>query len=205
MGSQAPADSAGRVLFGQTRREVLGLLLGRPGERFYLRQIVRTVGTGTGSVQRELNQLTEAGLITRVAEGRQVYFSANRSSVIFNELQAIIEKTAGAAEVVRSALAPLIGEGQIQVAFIYGSVAVGRQRVGSDVDLLVVGDVTLAEIVPGLRAAEARLGREVNPSVYPVEEFRERIKQEAHFLKRVLAGPKRFIVGDDHELGRLAR
>lgn len=193
------------MLFGQTRREVLGLLLGRPDERFYLRQIVRTIGAGTGAVQRELNQLTEAGLITRVAEGRQVYFAANRSSVIFPELRAIIEKTAGATELLRAALAPLIGEGRILVAFIYGSVAQGEQRDRSDVDLLVVGDVTLTELVPGLRAVEGRLGREVNPSVYPVQELRDRIRQGAHFLKRVLAGPKRFITGDEHELERLGR
>ena len=205
MGTNAQPDAVARVLFGQTRRQVLALLLGRPDERFYLRQIVRAVGAGTGAVQRELGQLSEAGLLTRAVEGRQVYFSANQSATIFPELRAIIEKTSGAAEVLRVALSSLIGEDRIRLAFIYGSVAAGSQSTGSDVDLLVVGDVTLAELVPAVRAAETRLGREVNPSVYPANELRARIKKEAHFLKRVLAGPKLFVVGDEHELDRLAR
>lgn len=89
-----PASPA-HVLFGRTRRDVLALLLGRPDERFYLREILRLTAGGMGAVQRELRQLVEAGLAIRVTEGRQVYFSANRDSSIFPELQAIIQKTAG--------------------------------------------------------------------------------------------------------------
>jgi len=90
-------------------------------------------------------------------------------------------------------------------AFVYGSVASGKKTARSDVDLLVVGDVSLAQIVPALRAAEARLGREVNPTVYPVREFQNKVKRDAPFLKRVLAGPKLFVAGDDRVLDRLAR
>jgi len=91
------------------------------------------------------------------------------------------------------------------VAFVYGSVAGGVQTAKSDVDLLILGDAALAEVVPAARIAEQRLGREVNPSVYPVREFRAKLKAGNSFLKRVLAGPKLFIAGDDHELERLAR
>jgi len=192
-------------LFGRTRRDVLGLLLGHPDERFYLRQILRTIGGGSGSLQRELAQLVEAGLVERVREGHQVYFSANRSSPIFGELQAIIQKTAGTGDVLRGALAPLVRKERIAVAFVYGSVAGGVQTAKSDVDLLILGDAALAEVVPAARIAEQRLGREVNPSVYPVREFRAKLKAGNSFLKRVLAGPKLFIAGDDHELERLAR
>lgn len=205
MGTTLPPARSARILFGQTRRDVLALLLGRPDERFYLREIRRAIGGGSGAVQRELKQLVEAGLVERESEGRQVYFSANRSAAIFPELQAIIQKTAGASDMLRTALAPLLRKERIAVAFVYGSVAAGSQTAISDVDLLILGDVTLAEIVPVLRTAERRLGREVNPSVYPVKEFRKKLKAGAPFLKRVLAGPKLFIAGDDRELERLAR
>lgn len=202
MGTSA---SPAHVLFGRTRRDVLALLLGRPDERFYLREVLRLTGGGTGAVQRELQQLVEAGLATRVTEGRQVYFSANRESSIFPELQAIIQKTAGAVDVLRAALAPLVKAERLALALVYGSVAGGSQTAASDVDLLLVGDATLSEVIPAVRAAEARLRREVNPSVYPLKEFRKKLKAGAPFLKRVMAGPMLFIAGDANELERLAR
>ena len=204
MGTSHHPDLGAKVLFGQTRRDVLALLLGRPDERFYFREILRTVGGGLGAVQRELGQLVKAGLVHREAVGHQVYFSANREAVIFPELQAIVQKTAGVVDVLRTCLAPLVRQGRIAIAFVYGSVAGGRQTVRSDVDLLVVGDATLSEVVAVIRAAEERLGREINPSVYPAKEFRQKRKQGAAFLNRVVKEPKLFIVGDDRELGRLA-
>lgn len=205
MGTDAPADRVSRLLFGAVRREVLALLLGRPDERFYLREILRAAGGGSGAVQRELRQLVDAGLVEREASGHQVYFSANRAAPIFSDLQAIVEKTGGAVDVLRASLASLLRRRRIEVALIYGSVASGRKTARSDVDLLIVGDVALADIVPVLRTAEARLGREVNPTVYPVKEFRDKVRSGAPFLKRILAGPRLFVAGDDRDLGRLAR
>jgi predicted nucleotidyltransferase len=204
MGTSASVDSVARLLFGSVRREVLALLLGHPDERFYFRELLRAVGGGSGAVQRELKQLVDAGLAIREADGNQVYFSANREAQIFPELQAIIEKTAGAADVLRSALATFVSKGRIELALIYGSVAAGKQSSTSDVDLLVVGNVSLADLVPALRHAEARLRREVSVSVYPATEFRKKVKQGA-FLKRVLKGPKLLVAGDERELERLAR
>lgn len=205
MGTLANPDRVSRVLFGSVRREVLALLLGRPDERFYLREIVRAVGAGSGAVQRELTQLAGAELVRREVSGRQVYFSANQDATVFPELRAIINKTAGVADVVRASLAPLLRAGRIDVALVYGSVASGKQTVKSDVDLLAVGDATLGDLVPLLRAAERRLGREINPSVYPVAEFRAKLKRGAPFLRRIVAGPKLFVTGGEHELERLAR
>jgi DNA-binding transcriptional ArsR family regulator len=205
MGTSTPSAVPAQVLFGQVRRDVLALLLGRPDERFYLREILRAAGGGSGGVQRELKQLTDAGLVERVREGRQVYFSANRNATIFPELQSIIQKTAGAVDVLRSALAPLVHRERIDVAFIYGSIAAGKQTAGSDVDLLIVGDATMADVIPAIRPAEAQLGREVNASIFPGPEFRKKVKAHSSFLTRVVNGPKLFIAGDADELGRLAR
>lgn len=204
MGTTVGGDRAATLLFPAVRREILVLLLGRPDERFYLREILRTVGAGSGAVQRELKQLVDAGLVHREEEGHHVYFSADRNAAIFPELQSIIVKTAGAAGVLRAGLTPFLGGG-IELALIHGSVASGKQTARSDVDLLVVGEVTLAELLPALRAAEARLGREVNSSVYPVREFRDKLKRGAPFLRSILAGPKLFVTGDQRDLDRVAR
>jgi predicted nucleotidyltransferase len=199
------SDSASHVLFGATRRGVLSLLFGQPDNRFYFREILRAVGGGSGAVQRELKLLTEAGLIERDRDGHQVYYTPNRQSPIFEELRTIVEKTAGAAGVLRSAFESFVASGDILVAFVYGSTARGGATPRSDVDVLIVGSVTLADLLPALRAAEARLGREVNASVFPPAEFQTKFRRGNAFVKRVMAEPKILVAGDQHELEGLAR
>jgi predicted nucleotidyltransferase/Fe2+ or Zn2+ uptake regulation protein len=191
------------ILFTKTRRAVLSLLYGHADESFYLRQIVRMTGTGLGPAQRELKQLTDTGIIRRFVQGHQVYFQANPDSPIFNELKSLITKTTGVAEPLRSALAPIAD--RIGIALVYGSIAKGEENHRSDVDLLLVGDVSFPEVVKTLRSAQEILGREINPTVYPVDEFRSRIAEDHYFIRDILNGPKIFVIGDEDELKRLAR
>ena len=191
----------GSALFGRTRRAILALLYGHPERAYYLREIVRATGLGLGPVQRELAQLTAARIITRSDSGHQVYFRANTDSPIFADLKNLIAKTAGAADAIREALLPL--QERVALAFVFGSVARGEETRESDIDVLVVGDVSFAEAVRALRDAHERLEREVNPSVYPLEEFKRRIEEQHYFLREVLSGPKLFVVGDERELERL--
>jgi predicted nucleotidyltransferase len=194
-------SDAATVLFGGTRRRVLGWLLGHADEAYYLRQIARLTGAGLGAVQRELEQLTAAGLVQRTARGRQVYFQANRDAPVFPELRSIFAKTVGLADVLREALAPLGDRGL--VAFIFGSAARGELRVASDIDLVVVGEIEFATVVGALAQAQERLGRDVNPSVYPPAEFRDKLARKHHFLTAVMREPRVFIIGGDDELGGL--
>ena len=196
-----PAEP-GALLFGKTRRQLLAWLYGHPDERFYLRQLVRQTGAAQGAVQRELQLLSRADLVTRTVEGRQVYFQANRQSPVFTELQQLLLKTAGAVEVIRQTLAPIAP--LIQIAFIYGSSAKGTVRASSDIDLLLIGTASFNEVVSALADAQHRLGRDVNPTVYPADEFNKKVRAGHHFLTTVLHEPKVFIIGSDHELGRLA-
>ncbi|MEI8373789.1 MAG: nucleotidyltransferase domain-containing protein [Planctomycetota bacterium] len=198
----ADAGLLGQTLFSRNRRAVLGLLLGHPDEQFYLRQIVRFSGGGVGAIQRELKQLTEAGLLRRTVRGNQVYFQASADCPVFEEMKSILAKTAGAADILRAALAPLVDK--ISVAFIYGSVARSQQRAASDVDLLVIGDAAFGEVVAALAEAQAQLHREVNPTVYPLREFSTKINAGHHFVKSILKREKIFLIGDDRELKRLA-
>lgn len=195
-------DSIAEALFGKTRRRVLGLLYGRPDKSFYLRQITRETAAGIGSVQRELDRLTGADLVTRHPLGNQVHFRANRDSPVFEELHGLMKKTTGLADVVRSALVKL--EQKIHVAFVFGSVAKGSHSTYSDVDLLIVGDLGLRDVVPLLSPVQDQLGREVNPTVYRPQEFSSLSRDDDHFLGRVLQEPRIFILGNEDELGRLA-
>lgn len=198
-----PVEVISDALFGEARRAVLALLFGRPDEEFYLREVIRAAGVGQGAVQRELKRLVAAGLVLRRVRGRQVHFRANPDSPVYDELRGLLLKTAGAVEVLRSALASL--SDRVRFAFIYGSVARGDERRQSDIDLMVVGDVSLGEVVKCLGPAQERLGREVNPTVYSEEEFRSRAAAGRHFIRRVMAGGKVYVVGNEHDAGSLGQ
>jgi predicted nucleotidyltransferase len=181
------------ALFGKTRRAVLAIFYAHPEESYYLRQVARAAGAGQGSVQRELKRLLEAGIIQRLDRGRQVYYQANRQCPIFSELQGLVVKTAGLAEVLRIALSPLTEK--IELAFVYGSQASGNATASSDVDLLVVGDVDEMGLHMAVGRAERQLGRSVNYTLLSQPEFAQRRRAKGGFLARVLAGAKVPIVG----------
>ncbi|MFO7686723.1 MAG: helix-turn-helix domain-containing protein [Desulfobacterales bacterium] len=202
MGAEGMDDTIAEVLFGKTRRAILGLLFSHPEQAFFLRQIARSVDSGMGAVQRELRQLTDAGILTKTASGRQVYFQSNPKCPVFNELRLLVAKTIGIADELKSALLPL-GE-RIVCAFVYGSMASGRVTLGSDVDLMVIGELSFGEVVSALHPVQDVLCREINPTVYPEAEFAEKLAQGHHFLKSVLSEEKIFLVGDANELEKLA-
>ncbi len=189
-------------LFGHTRSALLALLYGHAEESFYLRQLIRTVGAGHGALQRELKHLTDMGLIVRRVQGNQVLYRANAQSPIFREIKSLITKTVGIHDAIRSALAAL--EAEIQVAFVYGSVARQKEQANSDVDLMVLGSAPFGEVVSALGPAQRVLGREINPTVFPISEFRSKLAAGNHFLRSVMKDKKLFVLGSEHELAKLA-
>ena len=154
-------------------------------------------------MQRALNQLTGAGIISRTVQGRQVYYQANEKCPIFNELKNIVRKTFGVADVLRQSFTSKADK--VRLAFIFGSVARSADDRRSDIDLIVVGRISLGDVVSLLSLAEEILGREINPVVYPVAEFRKKVKEDLHFVKTVLEGEKIFLIGDEKELRRLIK
>lgn len=189
------------VLFGQIRSGILALLYGRPNQSFYLRQIARHIGASTGAVQRDIVQLSKAGLVNRIPEGSQVFYRANSSSPVFDEMRGLVAKTLGVQDTLQFLLTPYAKK--IKVAFVYGSVARHEETVQSDVDLMIVGSVTLEELIPTLERAQSLLGREVNATVYSLKEFCSKLDSQNHFLQSVLEDKKLFLVGSKDELGKV--
>ena len=198
-----PAGALSKVVFGRTRRSILALLYGHTDQQFYLREIARRAGTGIGATQRELGQLTDAGLIDRVRRGHQVYYQANQKNPIFAELKSILAKTSGIRDILDDGLAPLVD--RIRLAFVYGSIARGEEKASSDVDLMVVGEVSFSDVVSALGLIETKLGREVNPTVYSPREFREKLAARNHFLSTVAKEKKLFVIGDEREFRRVGQ
>ena len=182
------------ILFGKVRSTVLALLFCHSDKSFYFREIERFVSMGRGAVQRELENLVNAGLIIRCKHGNQVYYQANPKSAIFFELKSLMIKSAGVADVLREALIPL--QAQIATAFIFGSFAKDMETADSDVDVLVIGDVKFSAVVDLLGSVQETLAREVNPSVYPVDEFITKVLEGHHFVTSLIDEPKIFLIGD---------
>ena len=203
VGSNTVLSGGSPSLFGKTRQALLALLYARADEEHLQESLIQLAGLGRGTVQRELEFLARAGVVRRTVRGRQVYFQANAESPIYAELRGLVVKTAGVGDALRSALAPL--SGRIRVAFIYGSVAKGNERRGSDVDVMVIGEASFAEASEALARAQKAIGREVNPSVYAPADFRAKVAARQHFLSTVLTGEKIFLIGEQLELSRLAK
>jgi predicted nucleotidyltransferase len=197
------ASSTGSVLFGKAQRAVLALLFGHPDRDFYLSEIMSYARTGASQVQKELRDLTAAGLLVRERRGRQVYYRANRAAPIFDELKRIVTKTFGVADVVSSILDPF--RTRIELAFLYGSIARGDETATSDVDLFIVGDVGVSDLATGLVAAEAELRRKVSPTIYGRDEFVAKLRGGHPFLGQIAAGAKIFLIGTQPTLDELAR
>ncbi|MGE5206329.1 MAG: nucleotidyltransferase domain-containing protein [Chlamydiota bacterium] len=189
-------------LFGKIRSQILGLLLTHPDETYYLREIARRIAASPGTVQRELEWLTQLRLLRRTTRGPHTYYQADASHPLFPELQRLMVKTVGAGDIIHRALLPL--QTDIRVAFLYGSFASGEIRGRSDIDLLIIGNVSFSQIAEALSPAQQELGREINPAVYSVEEFAAKLGQKHHFLSSVMQGPKVLILGTQDELTRLA-
>ena len=199
---RADVDALADVLFGKGRGAILALLYGHPDESFYYRQITRQLdGLSVGSVQRELDTLSKLGLINRSAVGKQVFYGANRKHPVFQELRVLVAKTAGAIHILHSALVPLAE--RISFAFIYGSMARQEEKAESDIDLMIVGGVTLEEVLACLSEVEESLGRAVNPTVYSLAEFRKKLSSGNHFLNSVVRGQKVLLIGNEDELRKM--
>lgn len=175
------------ALFTSTQQRVLGFLFGQPDRSFFVTELVALAESGRGAVQRELERLAESGLVVVSKVGNQKHYQANKGSPLFEELRSIISKTVGLQEPLRAALDPLAD--RISLAIIYGSIAKGREKAASDVDLLIVADaLTLEEVYAVLAPVEKVLDRRINPTLYTSKEFRQRRKAKNPFLTRVLDG-----------------
>ncbi len=189
----------GDALFTKTQQRVLGLLYGNPDRSFYANEVVRWADMGRGTVRRELDRLTKAGLLRVRREGNQLHYQADPTSPVFQELRGIVMKTFGVAAVLRSALAPLTGA--VKIAFIYGPVANGAECGDNDIDLMLIGrDLSYAAVMDHLGEIENCHGCKVNLSIYSPEELTKRLRTDNTFVQRVMDQQKYFLIGSADDI-----
>jgi predicted nucleotidyltransferase len=188
-------------LLGQTRASTLGALLLHPESSLHVRELARLTGAAPGSLHRELRALADLGLLLRQEVGRQVHYRANTNSPVFPELAGLLKKTAGLADVLTDALAPL-GR-KVKLAFVYGSMAAGTERAGSDVDLMVLGSADFGDLARVLATAQDTLRRDVNPTVMTPKDFARQLAAGDGFAKSVARGARLWVKGGESDFAEL--
>ncbi len=189
-----------KLFSSKTRVEILKLLLFNPEDSLYLRQISGLSHRPIRAVQREVEKLHSLGIIKKTIQGNRTYYQANRDCPIFEELKAIFLKSVGIAEALKKNLKKV---GDIEVAFIYGSYAKGGESLLSDIDVMVIGNITAKELSTSLSKPKRDLSRLINYGVFNSREFKERIRQKDHFLNSVLRSKKIFIIGNENEFEKI--
>lgn len=193
--------SIAAALFSDSQARVYRWLFGQPERSYHLSELRRLTGLGSASLQRELNRLTEAGLVRSERVGNLRRFQVNPQSPVYSELVALTRKTLGVEPMLREALLPLAP--RLQAAWIYGSVAKQTDTAQSDIDVMLIGEnLLLGEVLELLVPLEARLGRKINPTCYTPAEFERRRAEPDSFVNRVLAQPILPLIGNAHEPAR---
>jgi predicted nucleotidyltransferase len=188
-----------KLFSSRVRVEILSTFLMNPEKERYVREVSRITGEDYKNVSRELHNLEEIGLLSSRNEGNLKFFGLNKGFVIYEELKSIFMKTKGAVGVLKEA----VSKGKdIDYAFIYGSFAMGTERAESDIDVMVIGEISLEEVLALLRGPEETLSREINVSLYDLQEIQRRVKESDPFISEVLGESKIMLIGEEDELRR---
>jgi len=185
------------MLFSKTRKNILVLFFTHPDTEYHMREVVRCIQGGRGAVARELNALKKIGLLVREDRANLAMYKANRNCPVYDEIHKLIVKTAGVADVIRSALSDLC---RISYAFIFGSASRGNLDLLSDIDVFVIGDITFAEVSGALHSAEKILNRDISQVVYSENEFSILVSKGNHFIMSVLDEPIIMLIGGEDDL-----
>jgi predicted nucleotidyltransferase/predicted transcriptional regulator with HTH domain len=194
-------DVLAKLVSSKARARVLASLFGLFEKELYLREITRHTDLAIGSVQQEIENLKELELIVSRKDGNRLYYRANKNHPLYSEIHNIVTKTTGLVPMISNALT----NEKIHFAFVFGSVARGKEKAGSDIDIVVVGDLGLRKLSGLLAEVSEKLDREINHHIFRPEEFVKRIESKDHFVTSILQEPKVFIVGNEDELRSMAQ
>ena len=190
------------ILSSKIRADIFRLFFGVSDNELHMREIERRSGYVIGTIQSELRKLLRLDLVSKRKDGNRTYYRANKDHPLFLDIQRLVLKTVGLVDILQNKLTK---SPEITIAFVFGSIARQEEMAGSDIDLLVIGHLGLREITALLSGLTEKVGREINPHVFSVKEFKKRIARKEHFITQVLDEPKIFIFGDENELKTMAR
>lgn len=194
-------NTLAELLSSRVKAEIFRLMFGAGNGELHVREIERRSGLADATVRQELKRLTRLGVVEPRRDGNRTYYHANTEHPLYPDIRNMVLKTSGLVDVLRDALT----HSGIHLAFVFGSIARSNGKAGSDVDLMVIGTISLRQLGKLLSGVAAKLGREVNPHVLSPEEFVKRRKSREHFMTTVLGEPRLFVIGSEDELKAMGR
>jgi len=189
-------DTLSEILSSRSRAAVFRLLFSGSEKELHVREIQRRSKLNDSTLRQELKKLVRLDLVKGRKDSNRIYYRANRDSPLYPEIRNLVIKTTGIVQVLRERMK----DQRLSVAFVFGSIAVGEESAGSDVDILVIGEIGFRDLSELLSGCSEEIGREINPHVMTRDEYRKRVRAGEHFISHVLKSPKIFITGTDHDL-----
>jgi len=186
-----------RLFKSKARSAIFQLYFTNPENSFYLRELERKLDIPVSIIRKELLRLEEEGVFLSEKKGNLVYYRLNVTYPLFNELKSIVRKTIGVEGLIKDVVSKLKG---IKAAFIYGSFAKEKERVKSDVDLFLMGDVDEGPLIRQLNNIEKTIKREVNYTIFSQEEYKKKKKNKDSFIIDLLSNPKIILTGRKNDL-----
>lgn len=194
-------NALAQLFCSRTRAGLLACLFSETPQRLHLRALVRETGVSLGAIQQDLRKLVGMGLVYTERDGNRLYYAAETGHPLHSSLRELVLRTTG----VYGMLQQSLGTADIQYAYVFGSVASGKAKATSDIDLMVLGSVGLRKLAARLASVRGKIGREINPHVMTLDEYLARCRSGEHFIDSVIKTDRRVLVGDADELGRLEK
>jgi len=185
-------------VFGRsrTRERILFEFFRKPGTKSHVREMARRVHAAPATVGVELANLERLGILQSESVGRSLVYSIDEQSKVIPEVRALVQKTLGVEALLNEVLDGLAG---VESAYVFGSYASGKERVHSDIDLLVIGRPDRIALSERLAPVERTTGRDINVVMRTESELRGRRRTDA-FWRRVLSGPLIHVAGREVKL-----
>jgi predicted nucleotidyltransferase len=194
-------NTLAELLSSRVKAEIFRLLFGATPRELHVREIERQSGLADATVRQELKRLLRVGVVESRIDGNRTYYRADTGHPLYPDIRNLVLKTIG----LKDALCEALASSDVKLAFIFGSVAAGTENAESDIDLIVIGSLSLRQLSRLLSGVAMRVGREINPHVFTAEEFKRRMKARDHFITTVLAAPKLVVIGNEDELTSMVR
>ncbi len=162
------------------------------GNSYHIRGLSEGTGIPYGMVYREVQNLTEMGIIIHEKKGNLRILHVNKSLPIYPDLRNIIIKTTGFYNYLANELS-----GQLVYLIVYGSTASHSDRPEGDIDLMVIGEIDENNLLDSINRVEAQTNRAIDYIHWTPEEFHQKIKERHHLLQDIVDKPLIMLEGDE--------
>lgn len=188
--------------FKNGRGEILKLFFSDPEKEYYLREIARILGKVPGYYQRNLSEFVKNGILHDRRQGNMRFFELNKNHPLYEELKSITSKTIGLEYKLKDLF---VSFNEIIYAFIFGSMADGRENSASDIDLLLIGEADQDILIKKINLLEKEINREINYHLYKKTEVLDKIKNKETFFINIFTLPLIALKGSYYEFTKLVK